>query len=182
MRQQHFARNDDHRDSAFLDRRAHRHREHVLRHLRVTDQFAEDAALLKEILRVGFLEVLRSDLTARDMRRDREHGYPAAVRVEQSVDQVQITGTTTAGAHREFTGDRGVTSCGEGGSFLVPDVLPRHAVVPADRVGEPVQRIARKTVDVGHATLGQGLHEVVCDGCHGEQYAPDQRPKRGGIS
>jgi len=42
------------------------------------------------------------------VRRDRQHRYPTALRVEQAVDQMQVARPAAARAHRQLSGERGV--------------------------------------------------------------------------
>ncbi len=53
-------------------------------------------------------------------------GHAAALRVEESVDQMQVARPATARADRELAGERGVGGRGEGGGLLVTHVLPRR--------------------------------------------------------
>jgi hypothetical protein len=129
-------------DAVLLYRGPHRHLEDARRHLRGADQFAVDAALTEQVLGMRFLEVLRPDLAARDVRRDREHRHPAALGVEQSVDQVQVAGAAAARAHRELTGQRCVGGRGERRRLLVPDVLPGDVTRAPDGIGETVEAVA----------------------------------------
>ena len=75
--------------------------------------------LREEMLRVGFLKVAAADFMAGDLRRDSEDGHTAAVTVVEAVDQMQISGTATAGAYRQgsrqvrrgSTANAAVSSC-----------------------------------------------------------------------
>jgi len=87
--------------------------------------------------------MLPANLLRRDVRRDGQHRHPAAVGVEQAVDQVQVARPATGCAHRQLPGQRGFRGGREPRGFLVPDMLPGDHAVPAQRIGEPVQRIAR---------------------------------------
>ena len=92
--QEYLAGNDDDGDAVLLDGRTHRHLEDPRCHLRGADEFAVDTAFAEQILRVGLLEVLRTDLRARDVRRYRQHRHAAALCVEKAVDQMQIAGAS----------------------------------------------------------------------------------------
>ena len=113
--QEHLAGDDDDGHAAFLDRGPHRHLEDPRSHLRSADQFAVDAALAEQFLRMRLLEVLGADLGARDVRRDRQHRYAAALRVEEAVDQMQVAGPAAARANRQLPGQRSIGGRGERG-------------------------------------------------------------------
>ena len=73
---------------------------------------------------MGLLEVTAADLGAGDVGGDGEHRDAAAMGVEQSVDQVEVTGTATAHADREFAGESSLGGGCESSGFLVADMLP----------------------------------------------------------
>jgi hypothetical protein len=56
--------------------------------------------------------------------RDRKHRHPAAVGVEQPVDQMQVARPAAACADRKLARDRRLAGCGERGNLLVAHVLP----------------------------------------------------------
>ena len=118
-------------------------------------------------VRMGFLEVAAADLLARDMRRDGQHRHPAAVRVEQPVDQVQVARPAAARAHRQLPGQRRLRRRREPRGLLMPDVLPGELAVAAQRVGKPVQRIPRQPVNPAHAGCLQRCdHDLSYRGSH----------------
>jgi len=55
-------------------------------------QFAIMAALPKQLLRMGFLEIAGADLARGDVRGDRQYRHSRAVTIEQPVDQVKVAG------------------------------------------------------------------------------------------
>jgi hypothetical protein len=63
------------------------------------------------------------------VRGDREHRHPAALRVEQAVDQVQVARAAARGADRELAGRRGLARRRERCCLLVADVLPDDLTV-----------------------------------------------------
>ena len=112
------------RPRARSTRRAHRDLQDARAAARGADQSRSNAALAEQLLRVGLLEVAAADLGARDVRGDRQHRHPAAVRVEQPVDQVQVARSAAARAHRELAGQRGLGGRRERRRLLVADVDP----------------------------------------------------------
>ena len=112
------------------------------------------------------LEVLGADLGARDVRRDRQHRHPAALRVEEAVDQMQVAGPAAARADRELSGQRGVGGRCEGGGLLVTHVLPRHFGSSPDRVGEAVEAVAGQAVDAADTAERERGDDVIGNGRH----------------
>src|SRR5919109_1954808 len=113
---------------------------------------------------MGLLEVCGADLTGWDVRRDGQHGDTRPVGVEEAVDQVQVPRAATRRAHREPARDRRVRRSREGRRLLVPHVLPRQVPVAAQRVGEPVQRVAGEPVDAAYARLLQRVDDEIRGG------------------
>jgi hypothetical protein len=60
------------------------------------------AALSEQVDGIRFLEVIAADLSARHLRRDREHRHAVAMTVVQAVDQVHVAGTAAARAHGQM--------------------------------------------------------------------------------
>ncbi len=161
-----LARDDHYRDAVLLDGGAHGHLEDARRHLGSAHKLGVDAALAKQLLRVRLLEVLGADLRARNVRRDRQHGDAAALRIEQTVDQMQVAGPATARADRQLTRKGRIRGGRERRGLLVTDVLPRDFAGSAYRVGEPVEAVARQAVDATNPTDAQGGDDVIGDGRH----------------
>ncbi len=167
--QEYLAGNDDDGDAVLLDGRTHRHLEDPRCHLRGADEFAVDTAFAEQILRVGLLEVLRTDLRARDVRRYRQHRHAAALCVEKAVDQVQIARTATAGANRQPARQGGVGGGSERRGLLVTHVLPIDFAGAANGVGEAVEAVSRQAVDAPHPADLQCGNDMIGDGCHRRQ-------------
>ena len=149
--QEDLARDHDDGDAAPLERVADRDVEDTRQLLRDADELAVDAAFAEQLLRVGLLEVRPADLLSWDVRGDREHGHPAAVRVEEPVDEMEVARAAACGADGQLAGHAGVAGSGEGGGLLVPDVHPIDASVAAQRVGQTVEGVAGQPVDAPDA-------------------------------
>ena len=115
-------------------------------------------ALPKEILRTGFLEICAANLTAWNLRCNRQHRDTAALAIIESVDQMQIAGTAASCADSKISGEVGLSSCSEGRDLLVSYVNPLHLPLSPNRIGETVERIPGKAVNSFHPRYGQGLH------------------------
>ena len=64
-------------------------------------------------------------------------------------------------AYRQLPGQRGFRGRREPRGFLVPHMLPGDRAVPAQRVGEPVQRVARDPVHPPHPRRLQRRHHHI---------------------
>jgi hypothetical protein len=75
--------------------------------------------------------------------------------VIQSVDEVQVAGSTTAGADREVAGELSLCARGKGGCLLVAHVNPTHVLMLADAIGDSIQGVTSNSVDTFHASGGK---------------------------
>src|SRR5699024_243902 len=132
--------------------------------------------LPEDVLRVRLLEVPRADLLRRDVGCQGEHRHARALGVVQPVDQVQVPRTAGARAHRESAGHRGLGGRGERRGLLVARDHPVHCPGLADRVGDPVERIAGHAVDALHPGVVEGVDDVPCDGVGTCGHGPTLRP------
>jgi hypothetical protein len=113
---------------------------------------------------MGLLKIAPADLLPRNMRGDRQHRHPAAVRVEQAVDEMQIPGTATRRAHSRLPGHRRLTRGRERRRLLMTHVLPDKLTVATERIGEPIDGIPGQPIDAAHARRLQGRHDDICHG------------------
>jgi hypothetical protein len=128
------------------------------------------------MLRVRFLKVAAAHLLARYLCGDCQHRHAAAMAVVQTIDQVQIAGAAAAGAHRNLPRKLALRPRRERGGLFVAHVHPRNLPVAANRVGEAVQRIARKTIHTLHTGSGQRVYKYLGDfHCH---WMPRELQKR----
>src|SRR5450756_2475643 len=110
-------------------------------------ELAVVTALAEELVRMGLLEVARPDFRARDLRRDREHGRIAPVRVEEAVDEVEVAGTAAPGARRQSPGQLRLRASGEGARLLVAHVHPGEFPASANCVRERIQAVTDDAID-----------------------------------
>ena len=158
-----IARQDDDRDAAARHRGLHRDLERARHLLRVRHQLAVVATLREEVLRVGLLEVSAADLIGGDLRGNGENGYAAPVAIVEPVDQVEVARAAAAGADGELAGEVRLGARGEGRRLFVPHVDPSKLVLPADGVGDPVERVSRDPIDPRDPSADEGVHEQVRD-------------------
>jgi hypothetical protein len=100
---------------------------------------------------MGLLKVATPDLDPRDLGGDRQHRHPAPLRLEQSVDQVQVPGAATSHAHRQPPGYGRFSRRSESRCLLMADVLPHERAITPKRIGEAIQRVARDAIDALYA-------------------------------
>ena len=125
------------------------------RHLPYTrHELAKAAALPKEPLRMGLLEVPRTDLRRRDVRGDSNDRHARPMTVEESVEQVQVVGPTTSRTDGEPTGEIRVGAGGECRHLFVPDVQPIDSAMAPQCVGKAVQAIANDPVNASNPCGG----------------------------
>ena len=162
--QEDLAGHHHHGHATAFDRMTHRDLQDPRQLLGHADQLGVDAALPEQLLGVGLLEITAADLLARDVRRDRQHRDPAAVGVEQAVDEMQVPRAAAGGAYGQLPGHRRLAGGRERCRLLVTHVLPHDLTVAAQRVGEPVDRIPRQPVHPAHAGRLQGRHHDIGNG------------------
>jgi hypothetical protein len=81
--------------------------------------------------------------------------------IEQTIDEVQIAGPTTAGTSGELTRQMRLGTSREGRDLLVADVDPLDLALSPKRVGETVEAIADNPIDPLDASRSQSLHKLI---------------------
>jgi hypothetical protein len=90
---------DDHCHTPAFEGAAHGDLEDLGELLGDAYELAVGAALAEQLLGVGLLEVPATDLLARDVGGDGQHGGPAAIGIEEAVDEVQVARPAASGHH-----------------------------------------------------------------------------------
>ncbi len=150
LHQRDVAGNHHHRHALLQDRSTHRTVEHLRQLRRIGHQLDEVTAFAEQLLRMRLLEIAQADLGRRDMRGNGKHRLPAAVAIEQPIDQMQIARPATAGAHRQLAGHRGFGPGGECRHLFVAHMHPFDALHLAQRIGQPIETIAGHPPDSLH--------------------------------
>jgi hypothetical protein len=119
--------------------------------------------LRKEMFRVGFLKITTSELIAWNLRCNRQHRNTAAMAVVESVDQMQVTWTTTSSAHRQIPGEVSFRSRRECCGFFMPDGYPLDVVPRSDRFGNSIEGVSGKSVDPLNPSCHQSVNEQMCN-------------------
>src|SRR5580704_3813192 len=153
---------NDHGNSAAGDSGSHRGLQRPGHLGRSRNQLAIVTAFPEQKFRMGFLEIIRADFAARNVRRNRQDWHTAAMAVEEPVDEVKVARTATPGTDRKLTGNVRVSAGGEGRDFLVTNVDPLNGFLPAHRIGYPIERIADYSIDSLHPAPGERSYQVFC--------------------
>jgi len=96
---------------------------------------------------MGFLEISGADLTAWNMRCDREYRGIAAMSIEESVDQVKAAGTAAATAGREFPAELSLGARRKRGGFFVAHVNPLNSPIYSQSIRHRIQAVAHDAVE-----------------------------------
>jgi hypothetical protein len=103
-------------------------------------------AFFEKNLRMSFLEIPGADLTAWNMRCDREYWSIAAMSIEKSVDQVKVAGAAAATAGREFPAELSLGARRKRGSFFVAHVNPLNFAIYSQSIRHRIQAVAHDAV------------------------------------
>ena len=107
------------RHAAPRERRLHRNLQHARHLLGLRNQLTVMAALREEMFRVGFLKIAAADFVAGNLRRNGENRNTVALAVVETIDQMQVAGTATAGADRQSSGEMRFRAGGKRRGFLM---------------------------------------------------------------
>jgi hypothetical protein len=88
------------------------------------------------------------------MSGNRQHRHVIAVTVEQSIDQMQVTGPAAAGTNREASGDSRLGSRGKARDLLMSHVHPCNVTQTTKTIVDPVQTVAGYPPDPLYAGIG----------------------------
>ncbi len=107
-------------------------------------------AVLEKLFGVRLLKIRRTKLSTGNLRRNRQDRNAAAMTIEETVDEMQVTGTTASGADREPIRQMRFRASSKSRRFLVPHVDPLDLFMFADGIRESIERISRQAVDTLH--------------------------------
>ncbi|RML84546.1 hypothetical protein ALQ89_06473 [Pseudomonas amygdali pv. tabaci] len=162
--ERYIAGQDDNGNTFLADRRAHGTFQHTGELLGVADQFDEVAALLEQLLRVGFLKVIQADFRGRNVRSNRQHRHAVAMAVVQAIDQVQVARSAAACTDRQLAAGCRLGTGGEGCDFFMTGVHPANRIGAFQAVGQAVEAVTGHPPDVGNTCRCEGLRKMVGDG------------------
>src|ERR1700757_4433099 len=108
--QRDIPRDHNHGYPALRQRFADRDLEYPRHLVGAGDELAIVTAFLEEALWVGLLKIACSYFCRRNVCGDREYRHARAMTIEQAVDEMQIPRSAATGAHREVTGEMGLST------------------------------------------------------------------------
>ena len=123
------------------------------------DQLGVVAALPKDDLRMGLLEVVAAQFGGWYLSGNGEHGNPASLCFVQSIDEMEIAGPATPCAHSQRSGDVSLSPGSERCSFLITNGTPGNIAAGTDHLGDRVQRVASDTINTLHSGQRQCLDQ-----------------------
>src|SRR4029077_19242949 len=103
--------------------------------------------LPKQPFRVSFLEKVGTNFAGRDLRRNCQDWRECLVRVEQTINEMEIPGPATSGADGEITRQLRLRARRKSSSLLVAHMDPFQLLIVMNRINNAVQRISDDAVD-----------------------------------
>jgi hypothetical protein len=131
--------------------------------LRLRNHFAIVAAFTEKVLRMRLLEVVASNLPARNVCSDSKDGHTAAMTIAKAVDEMHVTRATATRAYGKASRQMRLGASGKCRSLLVPHRYPLDAISRADRIGNSIQRITSQSIDSFHSCFCKSIDKQVCD-------------------
>src|SRR6202162_2982200 len=148
-------------NAAPRDRGLYGNLQHAGHLLGLRNQFAVVAALREKMFWVGLLKISATDFIAWNLRRNCENRNTAAMAVVEPIDQMQITGTATASADRQTPCEMRFRSSSKRRRLFMPYVNPLNSFAYANRIRDPVERVAGNAVDSRNPCFRQHIHQQV---------------------
>src|ERR1700688_187565 len=111
-------------NAAPRDRGLYRNLQHAGHLLGLRSQFAVVAALREKMFWVGLLKISAPDFIAWNLRRNSENRNTAAMAVVEPIDQMQVTGTATAGTDRQTPCEMRFRSSSKGCGLFISYMNP----------------------------------------------------------
>src|ERR1700688_919535 len=149
-------------NAAPRDRGLYGNLQHAGHLLRLRNQFAVVAALREKMFWVGLLKISAPDFIAWNLRRNGENRNTAAMAVVEPIDQMQVTGTAATGAYRQTPCEMRFRTSSKRRRLFVPYVNPLNSFACANRIRDPVERVATNAVDSRNSRFRQYIHQQVC--------------------
>ncbi|MGY3125686.1 hypothetical protein ACVWXQ_009623 [Bradyrhizobium sp. S3.14.4] len=134
------------------------------------DHIAEDATVSVDLLEVDLLDEFEAKFVANDLTCDQDDGCTVAIGFEYPVDEMQASGTTTAGNSGQAICDLRLRLRGERPRLLVSHRYPLDLAF-FERAGDQIEGVADDAVTMLDACALQGLHNDIRD-----QLAHDIQP------
>src|SRR6266853_712436 len=121
-------------------------------HARECDQLLMHSGATGSGKNRGFLRVVQNSCQLRDfiawnLRRNGENRNTAAMAVIEPIDQMQVTRTATASADRQTPCEMCFCSSSKRCRLFMPYVNPLNSFACANRIRDPVKRVAGNAVN-----------------------------------
>src|SRR6202790_1466509 len=149
-------------NAAPRDRGLYGNLQHAGHLLGLRNQLAIVAALREKMFWVGLLKISAPDFIAWNLRRNGENRNTAAMAVVEPIDQVQVAGATAAGADRQTPCEMRFRTSSKRRRLFIPYVNPLNSFACANRIRDPVERVAGNAVDSRDSRFRQYIHQQVC--------------------
>jgi hypothetical protein len=149
-------------NAAPRDRGLYGNLKHAGHLLGLRNQFAVVAALREKIFWVGLLKISAPDFIAWNLRRNGENRNTAAMAVIEPIDQMHVTGTATASADCQTPCEMCFRSSSKRCRLFMPYVNPLNSFACANRIRDPVKRVAGNAVNSLNSCFRQYIDQQVC--------------------
>src|ERR1700681_46800 len=146
-------------NAAPRDRGLYGNLKHAGHLLGLRNQIAVVAALREKMFWVGLLKISAPDFIAWNLRRNGENRNTAAMAVVEPIDQMQVTGTAATGADRQTPCEMRFRSSRKRRRLFMPYVNPLNSFACANRIRDPVKRVAGNAVDATNSRFRQHIHQ-----------------------
>src|ERR1700692_3297350 len=149
-------------NAAPRDRGLYGNLQHAGHLLGLRNQLAIVAALREKMFWVGLLKISAPDFIAWNLRRNGENRNTAAMAVVQPIDQMQVTRTAATGADCQPPCEMRFRASSKRRRLFMPYVNPLNSFACANRIRDPVERVAGNAVDSRNSRFRQHIHQQVC--------------------
>jgi hypothetical protein len=140
----------------------------TLKLLWIRNQFTVMTTFLEKNFGMSFLEVTSTDLTAQDMRRNREYRSIAAMSIEESIDEVKTAGAAAAAADREFPAELSLGTRSKRRSFFVTDMDPFEVSIYSQSIRHRIQAVTNDAINSFDTNSNKSADQLICHSmCHG---------------
>ena len=163
----HVSRNPDHRDTGSGNGRLHGRLQHPGHLTRCRRHLIIITAIIKQLYRVGLLEIPGPELPRCHCRGNRQHRSPRTMSIIQTVNQMHVSRSATSRTTGQLPVQLRFSPGSISSDLLVTHVYPLDFIVLPHGIVYLVQTIASHGIDTFHAGLHQHVHQLFCNFfCH----------------
>src|SRR5271154_663778 len=150
---------DDHGDAALCYGGSHCDGKNPLQLPWFRDHSAIVTAILEQLFRMCLLKVIGSKLCTWNLSSDCKNWNSATMAVEKPIDQMEVSGTTTAGAYGQLSADVRFGASGKRRCFFITNVHPLNSGSCPNRVRDAIEGIAWQAPDASHTICDKLIHK-----------------------